>query len=63
MLSKLGRILFELEFLLDFLAVLARPVVDVLALLAAELDELILGHGEDYTRKRERVQSPTCWDR
>jgi hypothetical protein len=52
--------LLELDLALDKLAILARPVVDVLALLARKFDELILGHGEDYTRKHESAQSIIC---
>ena len=34
--------LHELDLALDFLAVLGRPVIDALALLARELDKVIL---------------------
>ena len=44
-------VLLQLDLALHELLVLARPVVDTLALLAGELDELFLGHNAaNYSR-------------
>ena len=53
-------VLLEIDFALDKLAVLARPVIDAAALGAGQFEKLILRHNErNYTRIG--AQSQCVW--